>query len=288
MTASTGSFARPVLVTGATGNVGSPLVDELAARHHAVIAAGPQREVAAGERRLDFEDPTTFASALDGIGSVFLMRPPQISDTKRFIRPFIAAMAEAHINHVVFLSLMGVNRAMPHWQVEQDLKSSGLAWTMLRPSFFSQNLGGAYRADIRDHDRIRLASGRGRTSFIDTRDIANVAARVLIAPAEHRGRAYTLTGPEAIDYHHVASSLSATLGRPVVYEPIGLLRYRRELMAQQLPPAFVNVQLLINVIARAGLAAKVDPTLPQLLQRPARTLPDYIRDHRDLWQPAGT
>jgi len=265
--------------------VGSPLVDQLTERHHEVIAASPQqRQIADGVRRLDFEDPTTFASALDGIGSVFLMRPPQISDTKRFIRPFITAMAEAHVDHVVFLSLMGVNRAMPHWQVEQDLESSGLAWTMLRPSFFSQNLGGAYRADVRDHDRIRLASGRGRTSFIDARDIADVAAQILTEPVEHRGRAYTLTGPEAVGYDFVASMLSAALGRPIRYEPIGLLRYRRELIAQQLPPAFVNVQLLINVVARVGLAAKIDPTMPRLLERPARTLHDYINDHSNLWQ----
>ena len=289
MTASPGSPAKPVLVTGASGNVGAPLVEQLTAGHHQVIAASPQQqEITAGVRRLDFEDPTSFASALDGIGSVFLMRPPQISDTKRFIRPFITAMAEAHVEHVVFLSLMGVNRAMPHWQVEQDLKSSGLAWTMLRPSFFSQNLGGAYRADIRDHDRIRLASGRGRTSFIDTRDIAEVAARILTEPSEHRGQAYTLSGPAAVDYHQVASMLSAALGRPITYEPIGLLRYRRELTAQQLPSAFVNVQLLINVIARVGLAAKVDPTLPHLLKRPARTLHDYIHDHTDLWRRAET
>jgi len=282
-----GSAAKPILVTGASGNVGAPLVDQLTDRRHEVIAASPQpRQTTAGVRRLDFEDPTTFAAALDGVGSVFLMRPPQISDTKRFIRPFIAAMTEAEVDHVVFLSLMGVNRAMPHWQVEQDLTSSGLAWTMLRPSFFSQNLGGAYQADIRDHDRIRLASGRGRTSFIDARDIAEVAAQVLAEPAAHRGRAYTLTGPEAIDYPFVASILSAELGRPIKYEPIGLLRYRRELLAQHLPSAFVNVQLLINVVARIGLAAKVDPTLPRLLERPARTLHDYIHEHCALWQPA--
>jgi len=288
MTSDPGSPARPTLVTGASGNVGSPLVDLLTAQHHEVIAAGPQqREVTAGVRRLDFEDPATFASALDGIGSVFLMRPPQISDTKRLIRPFITAMAKAQVDHVVFLSVMGVNRALPHWQIEQDLKSSGLPWSMLRPSFFSQNLGGAYRADIREHDRIRLAAGRGRTSFIDARDIAEVAARILAEPSEHRNQAYTLTGPAAIDYHRVASMLSAALGRPIAYEPIGLLRYRRQLTAQQLPPAFVNVQLLINVIARVGLAARVDPVLPRLLGRPARTLEDYIHDHSDLWQRAG-
>ncbi len=129
----------------------------------------------------------------------------------------------------------------------------------------------------------RLASGNGRTSFIDTRDIADVAALVLASPPEHRGKAYTLTGPQAIGYHEVASRLSASLARPICYEPIGLLRYRRELLAAGSPPDYVRVQLLINIIAKLGLAAKVNNELPRLLHRPSRTLQTYIADHRDLF-----
>ena len=237
-------------------------------------------------RRLHYADPATFAPALAGVGRVFLMRPPQISDTRRHLRPFIRAMEAAGVAHVALLSLMGVNPAMPHWRVEQDLRASSLGWTFLRPSFFSQNLGGAYRADIRDRDRLRLGSGLGRTSFIDARDIAAVAARVLAEPAAHRAQAYTLTRPEALDYHRVAAMLSAALWRAITYQPVGLLAYRRDLVAEGLPSAFVNVQLLINVVARLGLAARVDDTLPRLLGRPALTLQRYIDDHRDLWRKA--
>lgn len=280
--------ARPVLVSGATGNVGAALLSTLHDAGHAAIAASPHALERAPSgvlvRRLDFEDPSTFAPALDGVGAVFLMRPPHISDVKTHIRPFIAAMKDAKVEHVVFLSLMGVNPAMPHWQVEQDLRASNLGWTFLRAAFFSQNLGVAYQADIRDHDRLRLASGRGRTSFIDARDIADVAAIVLTAPAPHLQQAYTLTGPQALDYYHVASMLSAILGRPIVYEPIGLLTYRAELLRQNLPPTYVNVQLLINLVARLGLAARVDPTLERLLGRPPRSLQEYLVDHAALWQ----
>lgn len=281
-----------LLVVGSSGNVGAPLVTALGDAGAAVVATTTSRQPAVDAlplvRRLDFEDASTFMPALEGIRHVFLMRPPQISDTKRYIRPFVSAMAAAGVEHVVFLSLMGVNRAMPHWQVEQDLRASTMSWTFLRPSFFAQNLGGAYADDIRDRDRIRLASGRGRTSFVDTRDIAAVAAQVLAAPQSHRQRAYTLTGPEAFDYDYVTSLLSAALGRPIAYEPIGLLRYRRELLARPLPNAFVNVQLLINIVARLGLAKRIDDTLPTLLDRPATPLATYIRDHRNLWMSRPT
>jgi len=272
------------LVTGSSGNVGGPLLDAL--REHGAAVVGTHRTAEPADtdgRMIDFLQPSTFAAALDGVERVFLMRPPPISDTKRYIRPFIEAMVTAHVEHVVFLSLMGVNRVMPHWQIEQDLRESGLGWTMLRPSFFSQNLGGAYLADIRDHDRIRLASGSGRTSFIDARDIADVAALALESPSALRGKIYTLTGPAAIDYHEVASRLSASLARPIRYEPIGLLRYRRELLASGSPNDYVRVQLLINAVAKLGLAAKVTNEMPELLRRPSRTLQTYIDDHRDLW-----
>jgi len=282
------------LVTGSSGNVGAPLVDFLRAAGRTVIEtslSAPDDPSSADPtnsdpitRRLDFEDPTTFASALQGVSRVFLMRPPAISDTKRYIRPFIEEMQRVGIEHVVLLSLMGVNRAMPHWQIEQDLKASSLGWTFLRPAFFAQNLGGAYRDDVRLHDRIRLSCGRGKTSFIDARDIAEVAATILADPTSHRNEHHTLTGGEAIDYHHVASMLSAALGRSIVYEPIGLLTYRRELIKQQLPSEYVNVQLLINVIARLGLAARVDGTLERLLGRPPTPLKQYIEDSVALWQ----
>jgi uncharacterized protein YbjT (DUF2867 family) len=183
------------------------------------------------------------------------------------------------------LSLMGVNPAMPHWQLERDVRASGMPWTMLRPAFFMQNLETAYRASIRDHNRIRLPAGRGRTSFVDTRDVADIAALALTNPADHAGRAYTLTGAEALGWNAVASILSAELSRPIHYEPIGLLSARLEMKADALPPAYVNVQLLINVVARLGLADTMTDQISTLLGRPPRRLVDYVHDNRELWRP---
>jgi len=233
--------------------------------------------------RFDFADPGTWDAALDGVDRVFLMRPPAISDIKGVIGPFITTLARQPIKAAVVLSLMGVNPAMPHWQLERDVKAAGLPWVMLRPAFFMQNLQTAYLSDIRDHDRIRLPAGRGTTSFIDIRDIADVAALALTGPDQHTGHAYTLTGGQALGWSTVASMLSAELGRPIDYQPISLLTARREMKAQQLPKAYVNVQLLINVVARLGLAARITDELPTLLGRPPRLLAQYLTDNRELW-----
>ena len=276
---------KTVLVTGANGSVGRHVVSALSEQGVAVRQAVStvNSRTSADQVRFDFADPGTWERALDGVDRVFLMRPPAISDIKGVIRPFIAALARQPIKTVVVLSVMGVNPAVPHWQLERDVKASGLGWVMLRPAFFMQNLESAYLSDIRDHARIRLPAGQGRTSFIDTRDIADVAALALTRPDEHTGQAYTLTGGEALGWSAVASMLSAELGRPIVYQPIGLLAARGELKAQQLPKAYVNVQLLINVVARLGMAAKVTDELPTLLGRPPRLLSRYLHDNRAAW-----
>lgn len=288
------STGGAVLVTGATGSVGRYVVAGLV-RAGEPVRAGTTRpgrdlaELAGAEQvRVDFEDPGSWEPAFAGVDRLFLMRPPQLTDTEHLVRPFIEVARRHDVRLVVFLSLLGVNRAMPHWRIERDLLASGLPHTFLRAGFFAQNLEAAYRDDIRDHDRIRLPAGQGRTSFVDTRDLADVAVLALRDPATHAGQAYDLTGPEAHTYGKVASLLSAELARPITYEPISFPRYWRALTAADLPRDYRVVQLAINAIARLGLAAKVTDDLPRLLGRPTRTLATYIHDAREAWARPGT
>jgi uncharacterized protein YbjT (DUF2867 family) len=277
-----------VLVTGATGTVGRHVVTALVAAGESVRAAvpAPDRVDLPGAKpvRFDFAEPATWAAAFEDVDRIFLMRPPAISDVTTFLRPVIRLAADRGVRQVVFLSLMGVNRVMPHWQVERDIEAAGLPHTFLRPAFFAQNLLTAYRDDIRTRDRIHVASGRGRTSFVDTRDVAAVAALALREPAAHAGAAYTLTGPAALDYAEVAGLLSRALGRRIRYESVGLLRYRRELLDAGLDPTYVRVQLVINAAARLGLAATVTDAVPRLLGRPATPMAAFVADHAASWR----
>ncbi len=277
-----------ILVIGATGTVGSSVVTRLLSDGEPVRAAvqdlGETVPDGAQPVRFDFAEPATWEAALSGVDRMFLIRPPAVSDVKRYLRPVIGRAADQGLRQVVFLSVMGVNRFLPHWQVERDLEASGLPHTFLRPAFFAQNLLTAHRRDIVDHDRIRLASGDGRTSFVDTRDVADVAALALRDPATHAGAAYTLTGPAALSWQQVADLLSARLGRPIEYQRIWLPRLRRELLHEGLAPAYVNVQLVINAVAALGLAGTVTTHVRELLGREALTLEQFIDDHAASWQ----
>lgn len=279
----------PILVTGANGNVGGALAALLAAAAVPVRAASTTpRLVPPGAEfaRLDFLDPATYAPALRGVRRVFLMRPPQLADARRQFLPFIDAMARAGVEQVTFLSLIGAehNRVVPHRAIEDLLRASGLGWTMLRCGFFMQNLSTTHRDEIRRLDEIVVPAGGGRTSFVDVRDIAEVAARTLTAPG-HINRAYPLTGAEALDYAEVAGMLSIAVGRPIAYRYPSLLRFASHSRAVGRDIAFTAVMAAIYTTTRLGLAATITPDVGHLLGRPPRTLRAFVEEQRDLWMP---
>lgn len=283
--------SRLVLVTGATGNVGRAVLDALADRgipSRAALADGDSlRSSNAGQVvRFDFLRPETFGAAAAGADGLFLLRPPAISRVGPTLNRLIDVATAAGVRHVVFLSVVGAGRnpLVPHHRVERHLRRSTVSWTLLRPSFFAQNLGDQYRRDIRQDDRVYVPAGDGRVAFVDVRDAGEVAAMCFADPATHARRAYDLTGPEAITFAEVAAVLSGRLSRPIRYEPASIAGYVRHLRAGGLAPAQIAVQTILHAGLRRGQAARVDPTLAALLGRSPRTVDDYARDHLDAWR----
>lgn len=281
-----------ILVTGATGNVGREVMREVVARGAAARAAvyndSDARRVPAGAAetaRFDFRDPATFPAAFAGADRLFLMRPPAISNVKRDIQPAIDYAARSGINHIVFLSLVGVerNRLVPHAKIEKQIMASGVPWTMLRCGFFMQNLDTTHRADLVEADDVFVPAGGGRTAFIDARDIGAVAARVLTEPG-HAHKAYNLTGSEALSYREVAAIMTEELGRPISYSDPSPLAFARRFRRRGYPGGFVNVMLGIYMTTRLGLAAGISPDVERLLGRPPITMRQYVRDYATTFQ----
>lgn len=279
-----------VLVTCATGNVGREVVRALRSAGLRPIAGDrdPQRVRAlfgAGVDavRLDFRDRATHGAG-KGARAVFLVRPPAIANVDDTLVPFVDEARRDGVEHVVFLSVAGAekNRLVPHHAVERHLARAG-GWTILRPGFFAQNLGDAYRRDIMQDARIYVPAGSGRAAFVDVRDVAEVAATIFAATSAHDRRAYTLTGPEATDFATAAAYLTAALGKRVRYEPASIAGYARHLRARGMPWMQVAVQTVLHVGLRFGQAERVDPTLAHLLGRRPRTLREYVEDHRSTW-----
>ena len=283
-------MARTVLVTGATGNVGAELVRLLAQQGTAVRAASrhppPEAPPPGVERmRFDFRDPATFDDAFAGIDRLFLLRPPNISNVRRDVRPVLLAARRAGVQHVVFLSLLGAERNpfLPHRRIERLIERSGVPFTFLRASFFMQNLSTTHREEIKERGELFVPAGRGRTSFIDARDVAAVAA-VALGAGGHGDRAYPLTGAQALDYYQVARILTEELGRPVFYRAPSALRFVARALRRGTPLPFVVVMAAIYTTARLGLAATVTGDTAGILGRPPGTVRQFVRDYLPSWR----
>ena len=283
---------KRVLVTGASGNVGSATITALHAVGIPTRAADRNRQQIADRfptaefAHFDFLDPSTFDAAIDGCDALFLLRPPPISRMKPTLNRLIDVAAQRGIKHVIFSSVAGgdTNRVVPHHRVETHLASSGLAFTILRPGFFAQNLGDAYRDDIRQDHRLFVPAGEGRVAFIDVRDVGEIAANIFLAPQLHTGKGYELNGPHAVTFQEVANILTAELGCPIHYQAATVPQYIRHLRKRKMPLIQVMVQTVLHVGLRKGNAEHVSETTAPLLGHPRRSMETYVHDHRHLWQ----
>lgn len=280
------------LITGATGTTGRDMVHELSrlgAEGVRVLARDAAKASFAHEAGFevvegDFGRPETLEAALRGVGRAFLLTPPSPETTAQQLA-FIEAARRAGVRHIVKFSAFGASPSAPggfikwHGDAEEALKASGLAYTMLRPNSFMQNLLGQAAAIARE-GRIYQPVGDARTSFVDTRDVAAVAARVLTEDG-HEGQSYDLTGPEALSFYDVAAQLSAATGREITYVPVTPDEFRRGARAAGLPEWLVDALALLNDHFAAGRAAAVTATVREITGKEPRTFAQFARDHAE-------
>ncbi|MBS4539504.1 SDR family oxidoreductase [Clostridium sp. D2Q-11] len=279
-----------ILLTGISGNVGSAVFEYL--KEEGVQFVSGVRSPNKYEKKypnltfvkLDLEDLSTYKSALSGIEKVFLIRPPQLTDVEGIFKPFITSCKEVKIKQIVFLSLLGVekNPFPPHYKIEKAIVNSGIPYTFIRPSFFMQNLSTTHTEDIRENNDLFIPSGKARVSFIDTRDIGEIIGKTLIEDG-HLNEAYTLTGPEAIDYYYVADKMSKILGREIIYSNPGLLKFRKEMISRGTKKEFATVMSVLYLTTKLGMANHVTNTSEKILGRKPRTIINFIEDYKEVW-----
>ena len=277
-----------IVVTGATGTVGGAVLRRLLADGHGAVAAvrrAASRALPDGAEpaAFDFHDPATYGPALDGAEGLFLLLPPGGAP----LGDVVDAAVAAGVRRVAFLSVLGAERApiLPHRAVERRLEASGLEAAFLRANDFMQNLSEIHADDVRA-GRLAVPAGAGRTSFVDARDVGDVAAVWLTQggpPPTPRVEALDLTGPEALDYFDVAETLTDVLGRRVVYTRPGALAFFRRERAAGVPAAFAAVMTAVYTVARVGLADRVTDAVERVLGRPARNLRQFAEDYREAW-----
>ncbi len=274
-----------ILVTGATGKVGSEILKQLIAKgadvragfHHPEKANVTGAEVVA----FDYSNPATVEAALVGVNKLFLMSPGNNAEQENRVTDLAK---KAGVKHIVKLSAAGVeaNDNSPLRIAEKHIEASGVAYTFLRPSWFSQNFSTGQLENIRAGE-IRIPAGEGKTGFVDTRDIAAVAVAAFTEEG-HANKAYIITGEKALDHFEVAAILSEAIGKEVRYEPITDEEFRAITTAQHWPQEIAETMSMLYGLVRNGWTSIVTNTVTEVLGRQPISFEQYAADHAEIWK----
>lgn len=266
---------------GATGTVGSQVVAQLAARGEPVRAATRQGTVPEGAEgvRFDLGDGSTHAAAFQGVDRAYVLVPTGFMDVAEVLRPILDRAAGEGVK-VVLQSVLGVDadESIPYRQAELQLERSGTRWVTLRPNWFMDNFHTFWREGIVGHHAIAVPAGEGRTSFIDARDIAASAVAALTSD-RFDGRAFNLTGPEALTYHEAAAMIGTATGRTVTYKPVDDASFVGILTGAGVPEDYARFLASIFHPVREGWTAAVTGDVEELTGRAPRGLAGYLKDN---------
>jgi uncharacterized protein YbjT (DUF2867 family) len=286
-----------ILITGATGSVGSAVLSEVLARGGAprvmYRSAGDAAKAPKGVSTViaDFADKKSLAPALAGVKTVFLVCSP-VPDLVALEGNVIDVSKDSGVRHVVLNSALGAGdfqKSFPSWhrQVEEKLLSSGLAYTIVRPNGFFQNIVSYHAATIRAQGAFYAALGDARISLIDVRDVGASAAAILLDPGRHVGKIYELNGPEAVSNSEIAERISRIIGRKVSYVDIPEQAQRKAMLEAGMPDGLVTAVLQLQEYYRTGKCAPIDGALAELLGRAPLTLDQYLRENAASFQNQG-
>ena len=272
------------LVIGAHGQIGSTLVSLLVDQGQTVRRATSRAPAQPGDVLLNLATGEGLAAALAGVDQLFLLSPPGYANHHELLIPAIDAAKAAGVRKVLLLSALGANAddSIPLRRAELHLERSGLAWNVIRPNWFMQNFHTFWLQGIKTQGQIFLPVGNAKGSFIDTRDIAAVAAK-LLSSDDFVNAAHDLTGSEALDHTQVAAILSQAAGRTIGYTDISEDAMRQILLGAGVPADFTEFMLAILGAFKAGYVERITDGVQRITGRAPIRIEQYAQEHKAHW-----
>ncbi|MBC86824.1 MAG: nucleoside-diphosphate sugar epimerase [Bdellovibrionaceae bacterium] len=273
-----------VLVIGASGTVGSSLVQELQNKDVEVVQAPSRKPTSSHQVQLNLVTGEGVKQAFEGIDKAYLLSPPGVADQYSVLSPLIQEAKRRGLKKVVLMTAMGADAdpESPFRRAEVELEQSGLTYNIIRPNWFYQNFNTFWVQGIVEQNKILLPAGNVKVSFIDARDIAAVAA-TLLTTDEFDNQAFNLSGLDAVDHSEVAQAISNVVSREVTYEEIEPEVLKAGLLGAGLPEDYVDFMLLIFGFLREGYNAGLTDEVEKILGRKPRGLNQYTEDFKKAW-----
>jgi len=281
-----------ITVFGATGTTGAPLVETLLAKGAGVRAVTSDPAKIDGLKAkgceavtASFADPAALEQACAGAEKIYLVSPAHL-DMRQWKANAIAAAKAAGVKHVVLATGLGASPKAGltfgkwHSESQELLKESGLDWTFVQPTYFIQNL--MWQADNIAKDGVYYDDLGGPVSWIDARDIADVAAEALTG-ADHAGKGYGVTGPEALTGDEIAAVLSEVTGKPITSATLSADEAKAAMVAGGMQDEVAAAMVELASIAPKGYLGGIETTVSDVLGRPARSFRDFVTENRDAF-----
>lgn len=277
-----------ILVIGATGTVGSSVIQELVQRGkhvRAVTSRAPRVNSSHVEwAQADLRSGKGVDQAFENVSHAFIFSPPGFADQHAVNIPLIEHAKRHRLEKVVLMTAMGANAnpKSPLRLSELALEDSGLAYNIVRPNWFMQNFNQSWLPGMLATGKIQLPAGHAKTSFIDARDVAAVITRLLTSDGLDN-RDFDITGVRALDHHEVAAILSRVTGKNIVYESIEPWVWRQGVLDAGARADYADFLLLILSFLAAGFNDRITNTVESLLGRAPISFARYALDHRHTW-----
>jgi len=278
-----------ILITGATGTVGSEVVKRLSAqRVHVRAVTRDLRKAQANPvagvdfAKGDFDELDSMRKACNGVEKVFLLTNSTERAEQQQIR-FVNLAKESGIRHIVKLSQLHADANSSgrflryHAAVEAALRASGLTFTFLRPNLYMQGLLN-FRQTIREKNAFFAAAGAARISAVDVRDLADVAFSALTT-SKHDNKTYSLTGPEAVTFSQMAQQVSTALGRTITFVDVPPQAMREALTGIGFPAWQADGLLEEFAMYRRGEASAVETGVREALGREPGSFAKFAHDY---------
>ncbi len=299
-----------ILVTGATGTVGSEVVKQLVLssssyKNDIIIKAAIHSQNKADNFKqynksvqivnLDYNKPETIADALNQVDKLFLLTLPSpdmtvYSNLVKEIRKY-----DSSINHIVKLSSMAADDdeeiglattiGRIHREEEKIIEESGIPFTLLRPPAFMQNFITQFGYTIRTSNAFYVPAGEAKLSFIDARDVAAVSVKALTCDSQqHMGKAYAITAQEAISYGQAAEILSNEAGRRISYVDIPEEDARKGMKDSGMDDWLVDAIMEFYSIIKSGRASQTTNVFEEVMGRKPITFSQFARDYAQAFK----
>jgi len=278
-----------ILITGATGNVGSEIVKQLKAKNIDFVAGTTKGEAIADVKtvRFNFADNDSIKSALKGITTLFLLLPshPEVLSWGKNTIDIAKEMGVKYIvrssgmfakadSDLLIENLLG--------SVDKYLQESGLKYTITAPSSFMQNFATQIANDYKN-GVIYQAADDAKISWVDVRDIAAVNVEVLLNPENFINQTLTITGSESLNYQEAINQMNEVLGRETKYVAIPNEAAAKAMADMQFPQFIIDLLISLNNSIKQGRFIETTNTVEKILGRKAITFKQFVNDYKNVW-----